>query len=109
MALLRRAAGIQLLLVGALFAVLALTVPHSFFEDQGALVGPLAWVACSLATGLILKIGIARTAIAALVSGATAGLVGIAVAHVVSLPVAIAVFAAVCATDAPRAMQAAKP
>src|SRR3954468_13100197 len=96
-ALLPRAAGLQLLLVGVLFAVLALTVPHSFFEDHGALVGPLAWVGCSLVTGRILRIPLARTAVAALVSGITAVLVGAAVEHVISLPVAIAVFAAICA------------
>jgi hypothetical protein len=110
MAKLPRAAGLQLLLVGLLFAVLALTVPRSFFEDNGAIVGPLAWIGCSLATGLILKLSIARTALAALLGGLTAGLVGIAVDHVVSLPVAIAVFALVCATELPpRATQAAKP
>jgi hypothetical protein len=99
---LSRAAGLQLLLVGVLFAVLALTVPHSFFEDNGAIVGPLAWIGCSLATGLILKLSIGRTALAALVGGAIAGLVGIAVDHVISLPVAIAVFAAVCAAEPRR-------
>src|SRR3954468_8555270 len=93
--LLPRAAGLQLLLVGVLFAVLALTVPHGFFEDHGMVVGPLAWVGCSLATGLILKIPLARTALAALVGGAVAGLVGVAVEHGISLPVAIAVVAAV--------------
>jgi hypothetical protein len=102
MARLSRAAGLQLLLVGVLFAVLALTVPHSFFEDHGAVVGPLAWIGCSLATGLILKLSIARTALAALAGGAIAGLVGIAVDHVISLPVAIAVFAAVCAAEPRR-------
>lgn len=110
MSILPRAAGLQLLLVGVLFAILALTVPHGFFEDHGALVGPLAWIGCSLATGLILKLSLARIATAALLSGATAGLVGAAVEHVVSLPVAIAVFAAVCASEArPLARQAAKP
>jgi hypothetical protein len=99
MALLPRAAGVQLLLVGVLFAVLALTVPHSFFEDHGAVVGPLAWVGCSLATGLILKLPLARVAIAALLGGLTAGAVGALAEHVLSLPVAIAVFAAVCAYE----------
>jgi hypothetical protein len=99
---LSRAAGLQLLLVGVLFAVLALTVPHSFFEDNGAIVGPLAWIGCSLATGLILKLSIARTALAALAGGAIAGLVGVAVDHVISLPVAIGVFAAVCAAEPRR-------
>jgi hypothetical protein len=99
MALLPRAAGLQLLLVGVLFAVLAITVPHDFFQDHGALVGPLAWIGCSLVTGRILRLSIIRTALASLVGGATAGLVGMAVDHVVALPVAIAVFAAVCAAE----------
>jgi hypothetical protein len=100
-ALLPRAAGIQLLLVGALFAVLALTVPHSFFEDHGAVVGPLAWVGCSLVTGRILRLTLARTALAALAGGVIAGGVGALVEHVISLPVAIAVFALVCAAELP--------
>src|SRR3954447_22073062 len=110
MAKLPRAAGVQLLLVAVLFGVLALTVPHGFFEDHGAIVGPLAWIGCSLATGLILKLSLVRMALAALLGGAVAGLVGMAVDHVVSLPVAIAVFAAFAAPELrPRATQAAKP
>lgn len=105
MALLPRAAGVQLLLVGVLFAVLALTVPHGFFEDHGALVGPLAWIGCSLVTGRVFRLSLGRTALAALAGGVIAGLVGMAVDHVVSLPVAIAVFAAVCASDVPRRRQ----
>jgi hypothetical protein len=94
-----RAAGIQLLLVGVLFAVLALTVPHGFFEEYGMVVGPLAWVGCSLATGLILGLSLTRIGIATLASGLVAGGVGAAVEHVISLPVAIAVFAAICAAE----------
>ena len=100
--LLPRAAGIQLLLVGALFAVLALTVPHGFFKDHGAVVGPLAWIGCSLATGLILKLPLARVALASLAGGLAAGAVGAVAGHVVSLPVAIGVFAVVCAASAGR-------
>ena len=100
--MLPRAAGIQLLLIGVLFAVLALTVPHSFFREHGALVGPLAWIGCSLVTGRLLELPLARIAAAALAGGVTAGLVGMAVDHVVSLPVAIAVFAAVCAAESRR-------
>src|SRR3954470_23047204 len=93
--LLPRAAGVQLLLVGALFAVLALTLPHSFFEDHGAVVGPLAWIGCSIATGLILRLPLGRVALAALLGGITAGAVGAVAEHVLSLPVAVGVFAAV--------------
>src|SRR3954471_12825641 len=102
-ALLPRAAGIQLLLVGLLFAALALTLPHSFFEDHGAVVGPLAWVGCSLATGLILRLSLARVALAALAGGLVAGGVGALVEHVISLPAAIAVFALLCAAEPRRA------
>ena len=98
-ALLPRAAGVQLLLVGVLFAVLALTVPHDFFEDHGMVVGPVAWVVCSLVTGRLLRLPLVRTILATLASGLTAGLVGIAVEHVISLPVAIAVFALICAAE----------
>jgi hypothetical protein len=99
MALLPRAAGLQVLLVGVLFAVLALTLPHSFFTENGALVGPLAWIGCSLATGRLLKLSIARTALASLAGGLVAGGLGLLASHVLSLPVAIGVFAAVCAAE----------
>lgn len=92
-----RAATVQSLLVGALFIVLALAVPHGFFTDYGIVVGPLAWVGCALLTGRILKLPLAGTAVAAAVSGTAAALVGAIFEHVVSLPVAIGVFAAVCA------------
>jgi hypothetical protein len=92
-----RAATVQALLVGALFVVLALAVPHGFFDDYGYLVGPLAWLGCALITGRILNLPLGTTAIAAAASGAAAALTGAAFEHVVSLPVAIGVFAALCA------------
>jgi hypothetical protein len=100
--LLTRAAALQLVLVGALFAVLALTLPKSFFTEHGAVVGPLAWIGCSLATGRVLRIPLRRLALAAAAGGILAGLVGMAVEHVVALPVAIGVFAAVCAAEPRR-------
>ncbi len=106
--LLSRAAGIQLLLVGVLFAVLALTVPRSFFTDHGAIVGPLAWIACSLATGRILHLKIGRIALASAAGGVAAGGIGLLADHLLSLPVAIGVFAAVCAAE-PRGRRADRP
>jgi hypothetical protein len=95
-----RAAGLQLLLVGVLFGVLALTLPKSFFTDNGAIVGPLAWIGCSLVTGKVLHLSLARTALASALGGLTAGAVGLLASHLLSLPVAIGVFALVCAADA---------
>ena len=92
-----RAAGIQAALVGALFLVLALVLPHSFFKSWGIVVGPLAWIACSAATGAILRLPLSLAAVSAAAGGVAAALVGLAVSHLVSLPVAIGVFAASCA------------
>jgi hypothetical protein len=89
-------------LVGVLFAVLALTVPRSFFDDHGAVVGPLAWIVCSLVTGRILRVPLGRLAIASAAGGVAAGVIGLLASHLLSLPVAIAVFAAVCAAEPRR-------
>ena len=88
--------------MGVLFGVLALTVPRSFFTDYGAVIGPLAWIGCSLGTGRILHIPLVRIALASAAGGVTAGLVGLIADHVLALPVAIGVFAAVCAADLRR-------
>ena len=92
-----RAAAVQVVLVGALFVVLAVALPHHFFKDWGLLVGPIAWIACSFGSGAILKLPLPLTALSAAAGGVAAALVGLAVSHFVSLPVAIGVFAASCA------------
>ena len=94
-------------MVGVLFAVLALTVPHHFFAEHGTVVGPLAWIGCSLVTGRLLGLSLPRTVLAALAGGLVAGVVGIAVEHVVSLPFAIVAFALVCAAEQPSAPERA--
>jgi hypothetical protein len=92
-----RAAAVQVALVGALFLVLAVALPHDFFEDWGIVAGPLAWIACSLATGAILKLPLPLTAVSTAAGGVAGAVVGLATSHVVSLPIAVAVFAASCA------------
>jgi hypothetical protein len=93
-----RAAVVQTVLVAALFGVLvALPLSHDFFEDWGVVVGPLAWILCSLGTGRILRLPLSLTAFAAAAGGVAGTLVGLAASHVVALPIAVAVFAASCA------------
>src|SRR4051812_49506030 len=94
-----RAALVQTLAVSVLFALLALTLPRSFFEDWGALAGPAGWIAASLVTWRVVKLPLARVAIASAVAGAAAALIGLAASHAVALPVAIGVFAALCAAS----------
>jgi hypothetical protein len=107
LSILWRAALVQALAVGALFAVLALSVPDDFFEDWGAVSGPVAWVVASLVTWRVLRLPLATVALAAAASGVAAALLGVVAAHAVALPVAIALFAAVCAAR-PAARLAAR-
>ena len=103
-----RAAVVQAVAVGVLFAVLAVTLPKSFFEDWGAIVGPLGWIVASLVTMRVLRLRLKRVAIASAVAGGLAALLGIAAAHAVSLPVAILAFAAICAARPERPPAAAR-
>jgi hypothetical protein len=109
-----RAAAVQAALVGALFVVLAIAFPHKLFTDWGILIGPVAWIVCSAGTGAILKIPLPLAAVSAAAGGVAGALVGLATSHVVSLPVAIGVFAASCAgyqrsTPSPRSHSATGP
>ena len=94
-----RAALVQTLAVALLFAVLALTLPHSFFEDWGVIVGPAGWIAASLVTMKVVGLPLGRVALASAVAGASAALIGAVAEHSISLPVAVVVFALICAAQ----------
>jgi tetrahydromethanopterin S-methyltransferase subunit E len=102
-----RALGVQALFVGALFAVLALALPDDFFEDWGALTGPVAWILCTLATAAVLRLPLSYALFCALAGGVAGTLVALVTSHAVGLVVALLVFAASCAgyEDADRAPQ----
>jgi hypothetical protein len=97
--LLWRAALTQTVAVGVLFAVLALALPRSFFEDWGVIAGPAGWIAASLVTMRVLHLSLGRTALASAVAGGLAALIGAVAAHAVSLPVAVLVFGLLCAAQ----------
>jgi hypothetical protein len=103
-----RAAVVQTLTVGVLFAVLALTLPRSFFEDWGALVGPAGWIAASLVTWRALRLPLRTVAAASAAAGVAAALLGAVAAHAVALPIAIGLFALLCAASAGRPALAAR-
>ena len=93
-----RGALVQGLLVGALFAVLiALPLGDDFFEDYGWITGPVAWVGCAAVAARILSLPPALAVFAAVAGGVAGAIVGLALDHTVGLIVAIAVFAASCA------------
>jgi hypothetical protein len=91
-----RAALIQLVAVGVLFAALALALPHSFFKHWGWLVGPAAWILCSAVTARALALPIGRTlagAVGAGIASAVAVLIGL---HELGIVISIGLFAAWC-------------
>jgi hypothetical protein len=93
-----RAAAIQAVLTGGLFAILAVTVEHDFFEeDWGIVVGPVIWIACSLVAGRLLGLPVAFSLFCAAAGGVAGTLVGLVFGHPVGIVAGIAVFAACAA------------
>jgi hypothetical protein len=64
-----RSALMQTVLVGALSALLAVVLGAHFFTHWGWLVGPIAWLACSLATARALSLPVRRTLLGAILAG----------------------------------------
>jgi hypothetical protein len=87
-----RAAGIQLLAVGLVFAVLALTLPRSFFVDWGILAGPAAWTACAALTARVLRLPTGRTLLVAAGAGLLGAAAGLGIGHDAGIVVAIGLF-----------------
>jgi hypothetical protein len=87
-----RAGGVQLFAVGVVFAVLALTLPRSFFEDWGILAGPGAWIVCAALTARILRLPMGRTLLVAAVAGLLGAAAGLGIGHNAGIVVAIGLF-----------------
>ncbi len=92
-----RVAAVQVALTGGLFGILAVTVPHHFFDNWGFVVGPLFWVACSLITGRVFSLPILFSLFCAAAGGVAGTLVGLALGHPVGIVAGVAVFAACAA------------
>lgn len=92
-----RAAGLQIALVAAVSLLLAVALPHSFFENWGWISGPVAWLGCAALTARILDLRSGP----ALLGAALAGIPSLAAvligAHWLGVLLAVALFAAWCA------------
>jgi hypothetical protein len=97
-----RAAVAQMLLVTALSLVLALALPHSFFDDWGWLTGPAAWLGCAALTALALHLPIRGVMLGAVLAGIPSAVAVLAGIHWLGVAIAIAAFAAWCAWLARR-------
>ena len=91
----------QAVAVGVLFAVLAVLFPHDFFEDYGFVVGPLAWIVCSLVTARVLSLPLPFVLFCALAGGVAGTIVLIVANHLAGMVVALLMFGASCASYEP--------
>ncbi len=92
-----RAALLQLVTVGVLFAALALTVPRDFFVDWGWITGPAAWMLCAAITARVLALPLVPALTGAVLAGLPALLAVLLNAHSVGTILAVVLFALWCA------------
>jgi hypothetical protein len=95
--LLWRAAAVQAAAVAVLSIVLAIALPHSFFEDWGWLAGPGAWAICAFLTALLLDLPRGLTILGAALAGIPSLLAVLVGLHWLGAVVAIGFFAVWCA------------
>ena len=97
-----RAAVLQVVAVATLSLVLAVTLPHSFFDDWGWLAGPLAWLACAAVTARLLRLDVEGVLLGAILAGVPSVIAVLAGVHWLGVAIAIAAFAAWCGLLAQR-------
>jgi hypothetical protein len=92
-----RAAVVQLVAVGVLFAILAVLLPKSFFESWGWIAGPVAWMLCATLTARILHLPLGSTLLGAVLAGIPDAICVIVGLHNIGDVIAIILFAVWCA------------
>ena len=95
--ILLRVAALQTALVAVLSIGLVLAVGTAFFKHWGIVVGPVAWLLCSLATALILNLAPRRALLGAVLAGLPSLTLVLVGQHAVGDVVAIIAFASWCA------------
>jgi hypothetical protein len=92
---------VQAVVVFIPFGLLGLALDRDFFEDWGWLVGPVVWLACSVATARILRLPLGYVLFSALAGGVAGALVFLATSHLPGMLAALLVFAASCGSYDP--------
>jgi len=91
-----RSALVQLAAVAVIFIVLALLLPHSFFDSWGWLAGPAAWLLCAAFTARVLGLPMAGTLLGAVLAGIPDAVAVVLGAHEAGGLIAIVLFALWC-------------
>jgi hypothetical protein len=97
-----RAAAAQVVAVTVVSLLLALTLPHSFFDDWGWLSGPGAWLGCAALTAWALRLSVPGVLLGAVLAGIPSAIAVVAGIHWLGVAIAIAAFATWCAWLAGR-------
>jgi hypothetical protein len=92
-----RSAAVQLVAVAVLSIVLAILLPHSFFDTWGWVTGPLAWMVCAAFTARILDLPLGGTLLGAVLAGLPSIVAVLIGAHWAGAVVAVGLFALWCA------------
>ncbi|HTR74238.1 MAG TPA: hypothetical protein VMH33_03135 [Solirubrobacterales bacterium] len=101
-----RSALVQLVAVAVFSIVLAILLPHSFFDTWGWVTGPLAWLLCAAFTARVLGLPAGNTLLGAVLAGLPSIVFVLIGAHWAGSVVAIALFALWCARAPRRAVAA---
>ena len=91
-----RAALVQLVAVGVLFAILAILLPKSFFESWGWIAGPVAWLLCATLTARLLRLDLTNTLLGAVLAGIPDAICVVIGLHNIGDVIAIILFAIWC-------------
>jgi hypothetical protein len=92
-----RAALVQLVAVAVLSIVLALILPHSFFDDWGWIAGPVSWMLCAAFTARVLALPLVPTLVGAALAGLPSIVAVVIGLHWAGAILAVGLFALWCA------------
>ena len=92
-----RAALVQLVAVAVLSIVLALILPHGFFDDWGWIAGPVSWMLCAAFTARVLALPLVPTLIGAALAGLPSIVAVVIGLHWAGAVLAVGLFALWCA------------
>jgi hypothetical protein len=92
-----RSAVVQLVAVAVLSIILAILLPHSFFDTWGWITGPVAWMLCAALTARVLDLPPGSTLLGAVLAGIPSVICVLIGAHTVGEVIAICLFAVWCA------------
>jgi hypothetical protein len=101
--LFRKSLAVQAIVLAIPFALLAVTLDESFFEDWGWLAGPAVWLACSVATARILSLPLGYVLFSAVAGGVAGAIVFLVASHWAGMAAGLLVFAASCGSYDPEA------